>query len=102
MARTPAPAAAATFQRLSRPVRSSTSRPWSSAVVTSHGSSPAFSTGSQPQNPPQPSSTYAQWAPARSPPARISHVTPAMRRAPVGLHPPTASANSAMHPTRPQ
>ena len=31
------------------------SRPWSSATATSHGTSEAFSTGSQPQYPPQPS-----------------------------------------------
>src|SRR5216683_6723130 len=34
------------------------------AVPVSHGSSEAFSTGSQPQYPPQPSTAYAQCAPS--------------------------------------
>src|SRR5579864_8576733 len=37
------------------------------AVPVSHGSSEAFSTGSQPQYPPQPSTAYAQCAPRRIP-----------------------------------
>src|SRR6516165_3281791 len=37
------------------------------AVPLSHGSSEAFSTGSHPQYPPQPSTAYAQCAPSRMP-----------------------------------
>src|SRR5437588_6594738 len=37
------------------------------AVPVSHGSSDAFSTGSQPQYPPQPSTAYAQCAPSMIP-----------------------------------
>src|SRR4029077_20364496 len=37
------------------------------AVLVSHGSSEAFSTGSQPQYPPQPRTAYAQCAPRRIP-----------------------------------
>src|SRR6516162_3658443 len=37
------------------------------AVPVSHGSSEAFSTGSHPQYPPQPSTAYAQCAPSRIP-----------------------------------
>ena len=37
------------------------------AVPVSHGISDAFSTGSQPQYPPQPSTAYAQCAPSRMP-----------------------------------
>src|SRR5216683_4590380 len=37
------------------------------AVPVSHGSSDAFSTGSQPQYPPQPSTAYAQCAPSKMP-----------------------------------
>ena len=45
------------------------------AVPVSQGSSEAFSTGSQPQYPPQPSTTYAQRAPSRMPIDWNSHVT---------------------------
>src|ERR1700688_3159626 len=37
------------------------------AVAVIHGSREAFSTGSQPQYPPQPSTAYAQPAPSRTP-----------------------------------
>src|SRR5215468_293213 len=37
------------------------------AVPVSHGNNEAFSTGSQPQYPPQPSTAYAQCAPRRIP-----------------------------------
>src|SRR5580658_1326445 len=37
------------------------------AVAVIHGSSDAFSTGSQPQYPPQPSTAYAQCAPSKIP-----------------------------------
>ena len=47
----------ATFQVFSIPRRCSIMTEWRNAVPTSHGMSEAFSTGSQPQYPPQPSST---------------------------------------------
>src|SRR2546428_12424605 len=37
------------------------------AVPVSHGRKDPFSTGSHPQQPPQPSTAYAQWAPSRIP-----------------------------------
>ena len=43
------------FQMRSSPRRSSTTMEWTKAVPQSHGSKAAFSTGSQPPNPPQPS-----------------------------------------------
>src|SRR6266496_3671429 len=45
------------------------------AVPVSHGISDAFSTGSQPQYPPQPRTEYAQWAPRKIPTVRKPHVT---------------------------
>ncbi|MEZ5416469.1 MAG: hypothetical protein R2708_03890 [Vicinamibacterales bacterium] len=46
-----------TFQTRSMPRRSCTITECRKAVAVNHGSKPAFSTGSQPQNPPQPSSS---------------------------------------------
>ena len=46
-----------TFQTRSMPRRSWTITECRKAVAVNHGSSPAFSTGSQPQKPPQPSSS---------------------------------------------
>ena len=43
------------FHTRSIPRRSCTITEWMNAVAVSHGSSDAFSTGSQPQKPPQPS-----------------------------------------------
>ncbi len=43
------------FQTRSIPRRSCTITEWMNAAAVSHGSSDAFSTGSQPQKPPQPS-----------------------------------------------
>ena len=48
--------ASRTVQILSASRFSMTTAEWSSAVATSHGISEAFSTGSQNQKPPQPSS----------------------------------------------
>ena len=45
------------FQTRSIPRRSWTITEWMNAVPVSHGSSDAFSTGSQPQYPPQPSTS---------------------------------------------
>src|SRR5690242_17110381 len=50
------------------------------AVPLSHGSREAFSTGSQPQYPPQPSTAYAQCAPREMPQVKKSHVTMVQRR----------------------
>ncbi len=46
-----------TFHTRSMPRRSCTMTEWRKAVAVNHGSRPAFSTGSQPQKPPQPSSS---------------------------------------------
>ncbi len=46
-----------TFHTRSMPRRSCTITECRKAVAVNHGSSPAFSTGSQPQKPPQPSSS---------------------------------------------
>ncbi len=46
-----------TFQTRSMPRRSWTITECRNAVAVNHGSRPAFSTGSQPQKPPQPSSS---------------------------------------------
>src|SRR5689334_2546969 len=56
-----------TFQTFSIPFFSCTITECRKAVPTSHGTSAAFSTGSQPQKPPQPTSTYAQCAPSSMP-----------------------------------
>src|SRR6185437_9530629 len=50
------------------------------AVPVSHGISDAFSTGSHPQYPPQPSTLYAQCAPSGMPRLRNPHVTIVQRR----------------------
>src|SRR5438105_8737621 len=50
------------------------------AVPVSQGSREAFSTGSQPQYPPQPSTEYAQCAPRKMPQVRNIHVTMVKRR----------------------
>ena len=46
-----------TFHTRSMPRRSCTITECRKAVAVNHGSAPAFSTGSQPQKPPQPSSS---------------------------------------------
>src|ERR1700731_3650294 len=50
------------------------------AVPVSHGINDAFSTGSHPQYPPQPSTEYAQCAPRKIPHVKNSHVTIVHRR----------------------
>src|SRR5207302_3775448 len=50
------------------------------AVPISHGISEAFSTGSHPQYPPQPSTEYAQCAPRKIPMVRKPQVTMVHRR----------------------
>src|SRR6201994_4404635 len=50
------------------------------AVPVSHGISEAFSTGSQPQYPPHPSTAYAQCIPRMIPQVRNSHATIVQRR----------------------
>src|SRR4029450_10796178 len=62
-----------TFQTRSMERRSCTMTEWRNAVAVNHGSSAAFSTGSQPQYPPHPSSSYAQIMPSMRPNERKSH-----------------------------
>src|SRR5262252_1086062 len=77
------------------------------AVPVSHGSSEAFSTGSHPQYPPQPSTEYAQCAPKKMPHVRKHHVTIVQRRV-MWIHfspgyfmmsAPKAKANGTLNPT---
>ena len=68
------------FQIFSIPRRSWIMIEWMNAVPVSHGMSDAFSTGSQAQYPPQPSSEYDQRAPSRMPMPRASHAPRAKRR----------------------
>ena len=49
------------------------------AVLTSHGNSDAFSTGSHAQYPPQPSSTYAHHIPSTIPIVLKNHASSAHR-----------------------
>src|SRR5258708_28166292 len=56
-----------TFQTFIMPRFSCIITECKNAVPVSHGSSEAFSTGSQPQYPPQPSTAYAQCAPSKMP-----------------------------------
>src|SRR6478672_8381946 len=69
-----------TFQAFSIPFFSCTITECRNAVAVSHGISAAFSTGSQAQNPPQPTSTYAQWAPSSMPTPRNAHAASVQRR----------------------
>src|SRR6266566_8233080 len=61
------------FQTLSIPLRSCTIAECRNAVAVNHGSSAAFSTGSQPQYPPHPRTWYAHHAPNTSPNVWIDH-----------------------------
>src|SRR5260221_11904122 len=61
-----------TFQRLSIPRFSWIITEWRKALIVSHGSRLAFSTGSHAQYPPQPSSTYAHHMPRVMPQERNS------------------------------
>ena len=69
-----------TFQTRSMPRRSWTMTECRNAVAVNHGSRPAFSTGSQPQNPPQPSSSYAHSMPSVRPNDRNSQPIIVQRR----------------------
>src|SRR6476646_5457145 len=64
-----------TFHLRSIPRFSCTMIECRNAVLTSHGRSDAFSTGSQAQYPPQPSSTYAHHMPRVMPMDRNSQLT---------------------------
>src|SRR5437660_10727294 len=77
------------------------------AVPVSQGIKDAFSTGSQPQYPPQPSTEYAQWAPRKTPQVRNPQVTMVQRRV-MWIHfspgyriisAPSAKANGTVKPT---
>ena len=69
-----------TFQTFSIPFFSCTITECRNAVPTSQGISAAFSTGSQPQNPPQPTDSYAHFAPSRIPIPRNPHAASVKRR----------------------
>ena len=68
------------FQTFSIPFFSCTITECRNAVAASHGISAALSTGSQAQYPPQPISTYAQWAPSSMPMPSAVHDTSVQRR----------------------
>src|SRR6266550_1054765 len=68
-----------TFHFLSIPRFSCTMIECRNAVLTSHGSSDAFSTGSQAQYPPHPSSTYAHHMPSTIPTVLKNHANNAHR-----------------------
>src|SRR3954466_11606104 len=70
----------ATFQTRSIERRSCTSTECRNAVDVNHGRSPAFSTGSQAQKPPQPNSSYAQIMPSVRPNVRNSQPIMVQRR----------------------
>src|SRR5580693_9953984 len=80
------------------------------AVAVIHGRSDAFSTGSQAQYPPQPSTAYAQPCPSRMPVLWKSQVTMVQRRVVwIQLSPgclvindPMAKANGTVKPTYPR
>src|SRR3954469_16467812 len=76
-----------TFHLRSMPRFSWTMIECRNAVLTSHGSSDAFSTGSHAQYPPQPSSTYAHHIPSTMPTVLKNHANSAHRR--------TAASHSA-------
>src|SRR6476646_7266310 len=69
-----------TFQTFIMPRFSCIMTECRNAVVDSHGSREAFSTGSQPQYPPQPRTAYAQCAPSEMPKVRNSQATMVQRR----------------------
>ena len=69
-----------TFQTFSMPFFSCTITECRKAVPTSHGISAAFSTGSQPQKPPQPTDSYAHFAPSRMPTPRNPQAASVKRR----------------------
>ena len=69
-----------TFHTRSMLRRSCTMTECRKAVAVNHGNRPAFSTGSQPQYPPQPSSSYAQIIPSVRPKVRNSQLTIVQRR----------------------
>src|SRR6185369_9073108 len=99
----------ATFQIRSILRRSCTITECRNAVAVNHGSSPAFSTGSHIQYPPQPSSSYAQIIPSVRPNVRNSQLTIVQRRTarnhessrfPVASAP-MQNANGIVMPTKP-
>src|SRR6476646_12190542 len=69
-----------TFQTFIMPRFSCIMTECRNAVVESQGSREAFSTGSQPQYPPQPRTAYAQCAPREMPNERNSQATLVTRR----------------------
>ena len=97
------------FQTRSMLRRSCTITECKNAVAVNQGSSAAFSTGSQPQYPPQPSSSYAQIMPSVRPSERKSQAIMVQRRTarshesskwPV-INAAIANANGMVIPTNP-
>src|SRR5579871_362139 len=99
-----------TFHRVSIWRRSWIMTEWRNAVATSQGMSAAFSTGSQAQYPPHPSTTYDHLAPNMSPMVRQYHAHSIQRRArstPASSTDPAARpavtiANGTVIPTNPR
>ena len=75
-----APAIRTAFQTRSMFFFSCTITECRNAVATSHGMSAAFSTGSQAYQPPQPTSSYAHFAPSRIPKPRKVQAAKVQRR----------------------
>ena len=79
------------------------------AVAVSQGKKPAFSTGSQPQKPPQPSSSYAHNIPSVRPIDRKNHAPSVHLRTDAiqvssswpEISAPIANANGMLMPTKP-
>src|SRR4029077_19613492 len=82
------------FHVVKRPRRSCTCDEWRYAVVASHGMRATFSTGSQPQSPPHPSTWYAHHMPSKSPAVCRLHASRAKRRVCAIQPAPARPANS--------
>lgn len=83
------------FHPARRPPARCTSEEWRNAVAASQGRSEVFSTASHAQNPPQPSSTYAQFAPAAMPTVSAVQETHIQRRVTASQRWSTAPATRA-------
>src|SRR5687767_10906258 len=68
------------FHTRSIPRRSCTITEWMYAVPVSHGRNDAFSTGSQPQTPPHPRTSYDHQEPSMIPTVRKPHANNVQRR----------------------
>ena len=94
----------------STPRRSASIEVCRNAVAVSHGSRATFSTGSQAQYPPQPSTLYDHRAPKSRPTVRKHHATSVHRRARTiqsssagpSISAATTMANGTLNPTNPR